>query len=625
MASALILAAAIAQMDRTTSVDSIDSHLLLDRSFLDQLESFRPQLNQPQLSSEPPQTTPSSAINDTMNESDDDNDDDDASPDTEQSLEQPGQKMEEGIVDDFSSSSSDDDDDDSTTSSETHTFELQAATAIIVQQKQARLSSAFALKLQLFNEMKILHAAMVKLYEPYFPKLNSILGNISDFAMVLKHLLMHPKTATSDSLSDLNQSQFNQSNNGFQDSLSNADLRSVLSHRLEIAVVDDILTNYYMHSLPIDDQSIVTKLMHIIDQIKQLDDLHLTCLQPFFVSETQRIAPNLSALLETKYASELVQYANGIEKLACMPWSAVLSLGQSLQKNSSNPHAKFGLLRQMSIIQSLPQESKQARLARRFAAKAVICARVDVQQLVLSASDPQSSASTDGKYGAQLRYDLLKKIVIFGQTGELAPLPIPGRRRIVRRGGRRARALKMRLQESTAAKAQRYVELGKSEHQDDLTGISYGLLGENGQTSLSINTRNSFRTIGKQRIRQLRKQQRLNGRISNAFAYLVGLKQTQTSQRSFYELKSTLLFQRKKSKNTTNQRRQVDSQEILNQESLNVSETPPLSDQNECPPQPSVEPNLLSYFIADSHNLSNASTSAPLLLSSYPAFSQLIL
>ncbi|RKP13074.1 hypothetical protein BJ684DRAFT_10569 [Piptocephalis cylindrospora] len=196
------------------------------------------------------------------------------------------------------------------------------------------------------------------------------------------------------------------------------------------------------------------------------------------------IAPNLSALVGSATAAQMIGSAGGLTSLSRMPACNVQVLGAN--KVASNMgFSKATVQRHIGFVYHAdPLKDMQGDLrtkgVRILAAKCSLASRVDVAR-----------TSEDGEMGRGLREQVEQKLE---KLQEPAPnrgvkaLPAPDEMPKKRRGGRRARKQKESLQMSEMRKAQNRVQFGVAEEEildgDEMVGL--GMAGSAGVESGKI-------------------------------------------------------------------------------------------------------------------------------------------
>lgn len=207
-------------------------------------------------------------------------------------------------------------------------------------------------------------------------------------------------------------------------------------------------------------------------------------------------APNLTALIGSLTAAQLLNFAGGITGLAKTPACNLPPLGSKKQSQTgfaTNVGVKQqGFLYHSPIIRTIPNHLKRQAM-RIVSAKLVLAARVD-----------RVHSSPDGSNGEQLRLDCLERLEKLtepppnkGARALRAPDDKPSRKR----GGRRARKAKEATAMTDLRKEQNRMAFGKEEKEVGYADTSKGL-GMIGQANEG-------------RVRSLRIDQRTKAKLSS--------------------------------------------------------------------------------------------------------------
>ena len=192
-----------------------------------------------------------------------------------------------------------------------------------------------------------------------------------------------------------------------------------------------------------------------------------TTLTTYVQSRMSLFAPNLTTLLGSLTAAQLLNYTGGVAGLAKTPACNLPPLGSKkpssttvgLASNTGIRHQ--GFLFANEIITSVPTDLKIQAL-RILAAKVVLAARTD-----------QAHVAPSGEYGLDLYEQVEKRIAKLSEappnSGTRA-LPAPDDKSARKRGGRRARKAKEATAMTDLRKAQNRMVFGKEEME-----VGYGM------------------------------------------------------------------------------------------------------------------------------------------------------
>jgi len=318
------------------------------------------------------------------------------------------------------------------------------------------------------REIMNIHKYARDIYIAKFPELESIILNPLEYAKCVKEIKNEM---------DLNK----------------IDLSSILQHHTIMAVN---LAGSSTSGKPLSEKELLSALRGC-DLILQLDYYKRRLLN-YVESRMQLIAPNLSAVVDSSLAAQLMAAAGGITPLANMPACNIQVLGAQkknmlgFSKALSKVH--LGLFGTLEMVKNAPP-SCQIKLVRMLATNCAKAARVDLARTCPS-----------GSIGRQLNENMLKR---FDKIQEPAPaklrkpLPIPDDKPRKRRGGKKYRNMKAKMAMSEVRKFQNRINFGEEAQQEYRdTGIGMGLLGKNiGKVRVNIKN-NKMQLTKKQRSAQ---------------------------------------------------------------------------------------------------------------------------
>ena len=187
-------------------------------------------------------------------------------------------------------------------------------------------------------------------------------------------------------------------------------------------------------------------------------------LTDYVQSRMNLFAPNLTALIGSLTAAQLLNFAGGLTGLAKTPACNLPPLGSKKQSQTgfaTNVGVRQqGFLYHSPIISDIPNDLKRQAM-RIVAAKVVLAARVD-----------RVHSSPDGSNGAQLKQgclDRLEKLTEPAPNKGARALQAPDDKLSRKRGGRRARKAKEATAITDLRKAQNRMAFGKEEKE-----VGYG-------------------------------------------------------------------------------------------------------------------------------------------------------
>lgn len=193
-------------------------------------------------------------------------------------------------------------------------------------------------------------------------------------------------------------------------------------------------------------------------------------LTDYVQSRMNLFAPNLTALIGSLTAAQLLNFAGGLTGLAKTPSCNLPPLGSKKQSQTgfaTNVGVRQqGFLYHSPIIRGIPNDLKRQAM-RIVSAKVVLAARVD-----------RVHNSPDGSSGEQLKSDCLDRLEKLTEPppnkGPRA-LPAPDDKPSRKRGGRRARKAKEQTAMTDLRKAQNRMAFGKEEKEVGYADSSKGL------------------------------------------------------------------------------------------------------------------------------------------------------
>jgi U4/U6 small nuclear ribonucleoprotein PRP31 len=203
----------------------------------------------------------------------------------------------------------------------------------------------------------------------------------------------------------------------------------------------------------------------------------------FVQSRMKFLAPNLSALLGSSLASELVGMAGGLVALTAIPACNVQVMGRS--KASANGMSRTtvkahnGIIHEAQIVRSAPPMLRQ-KTARVLAAKVALAARIDAFR-----------SDSSGASGAAVAESIRNKIQQWAAPPEVKavkPLPIPEPKKSRKRGGKRFRRIKEKYGQTDVRKAANRLAVDQSgvEYSESAMGNDGGMLGMGGNGRIRV-------------------------------------------------------------------------------------------------------------------------------------------
>ncbi|KAJ9157633.1 Pre-mRNA-processing factor 31 [Pleurostoma richardsiae] len=203
-------------------------------------------------------------------------------------------------------------------------------------------------------------------------------------------------------------------------------------------------------------------------------------LTEYVQSRMNIFAPNLTVLVGSLTAAQLLNAAGGLTNLSKTPACNIAAYGSRKQRSSALATnvgvRQQGFLFHSPIIRSVPSDQKKQAM-RIVSAKLVLAARID-----------RIHSSPDGSTGEELRAQCLERIDKLQEKplnkGQRA-LPVPDDKPSRKRGGRRARKAKEAVAMTDLRKAQNRMAFGREEKEvgygtgDSTAGL--GMIGQGGE------------------------------------------------------------------------------------------------------------------------------------------------
>ena len=320
-------------------------------------------------------------------------------------------------------------------------------------------------------EVLTVHGLLTSLYAPKFGELESLVTDPLDYARTVKAI-------------------------GNETDLTDLDFSAILPSSTAMVLVVTATTTAGERL----SEEQLAKTMAAADELLALGEQRKRIVD--FISDNLcRIAPNLTALVGSAVASNLIAAAGSLHALARMPAGNLQTLGNARSKQrgasggrmqgqylstnataGSNPHV--GFIFHSDFVQGVPP-SLRTRAFRVLSGKATLMARVDA-----SRSSPLGEAGRDMLAQLQAKGD---------KWQEAAParvakaLPAPIEKTAKKRGGKRLRARKENYATTEMAKAQNRLAFGKQEQEvidgDEMVGL--GMLGTEGNKRLRVTAKAS--------------------------------------------------------------------------------------------------------------------------------------
>ncbi len=272
------------------------------------------------------------------------------------------------------------------------------------------------------------------------------------------------------------------------------ELMTILTNPLELVrVIQKVgnemdLTEVYLDNLLSPQQIMVVSVSASTTQGKplsenQLQDVLRGCniilqyyddknfLLSFVSKHINRIAPNLSILIGSQLAAQLIGLVGGLVSLAKIPACNIQVIGQQKSGNfglsSMGTHQHEGVIANCDLVVSAPPDLKK-KILKILAAKVALAARIDSYQIHFSNHE-----------GLKMRREIESKVdkLLEPQKARTKKaLPVPEEKKKSRRGGKRIRKMKERFMATELQKQQNKIQfsLDGGEYGDSAMGNDNG-------------------------------------------------------------------------------------------------------------------------------------------------------
>ncbi|KAI0423907.1 hypothetical protein F5Y09DRAFT_169860 [Xylaria sp. FL1042] len=324
------------------------------------------------------------------------------------------------------------------------------------------LTESNTLSTQIDGEVMKVHKFIRDHYSARFPELETLIQNPIEYAKVVAILGNGPMD--SDSIRAIQDS----TNNPLGESL-----KSVLDGP-SLMVVTVEATTSKGHEITQDELDRILRACHMMINM----DKAKKTLTEYVQSRMSIFAPNLTAVVGSLTAAQLINTAGGLTNLSRVPACNIAAWGTNKSRSAAfatnTSIRQQGYLYYSPIIRGIPNDLKKKAM-KAVAAKLVLAARADT-----------SHSTPSGSYGEELRTQCLERLDKITEPppnkGQRA-LPAPDDKPSRKRGGRRARKAKEAIAMTEIRKAQNRMAFGKEEKEAGYgTGDSTVGLGMIGQT-----------------------------------------------------------------------------------------------------------------------------------------------
>lgn len=337
------------------------------------------------------------------------------------------------------------------------TIENYSSKAVSKKEEYSFLISVNDLSVEITNEISLVHNFIKAHYRRRFPELESLIPNAIEYSRIVKTLG--------------NNLEIN------QDDLSFLSKEKILVLTMSALQTKDVTQEISFTELD--------KISGACDLLLELENSR-TRIAEYVASRLAIFAPNLSAIVGSYTAAQLMSVLGGLKGLAQTPSCNIASLGNKKSVGIGFGHTGIrqqGFLFYSDLIQSVdPDLRKQAM--RIVSGKIILASRVDF-----------ASSIPDGSQGQKWRREIEEKIEKLGEPPEnkaSKALPAPIDKPSKKRAGRKYRKMKQRFELSELRKAQNRMEFGKQENTiTDGFGeeIGLGMTGSLSNIPINTNTR----------------------------------------------------------------------------------------------------------------------------------------
>jgi U4/U6 small nuclear ribonucleoprotein PRP31 len=311
------------------------------------------------------------------------------------------------------------------------------------------LTQSNSLSTQIDNEVVLVHKFIRDHYSVRFPELETLITNPLEYAKVVAILGNGPMD--SDSIKSLQLSK---------DNPLGVTLKSVLDGPSLMIVTIEATTSKGQAM----SQEQLQRVVEACEMVIALDKAKKT-LTEYVQSRMNFFAPNLTALIGSLTAAQLLNQAGGLTGLSKAPACNLPAWGSKKQASAALATnvgiRQQGFIFQSPIVRGIPSDIKKQAI-KMFANKIVMCARTDCFHQFRNGSE-----------GERLKDECLDRLDKLQQKplskGQRA-LPAPDEKLSRKRGGRRARKAKEATAMTDLRKAQNRMAFGKEEAE-----VGYGL------------------------------------------------------------------------------------------------------------------------------------------------------
>ena len=316
------------------------------------------------------------------------------------------------------------------------------------------LTQSNTLSTSIDNEIILVHKYIRDHYSARFPELERLVQNPLDYAKTVAIVGNGP--LDKDSIKNIAQRT---------DNLAGLPLNKILDGPSLMVVTVEASTSRGQELAEAELQ----RILRACQMTLNLDSAKKT-LTEYVQSRMNIFAPNLTTLIGSLTAAQLINFAGGILGLAKTPACNLPPLGSKKQSQTgfaTNVGIKQqGFLYHSPMIRSIPLHLRKQAM------------RIVSNKVVLAARMDSAHSSRDGSGGEQLQrqcYDRLDKLTEPPPNRGARALPAPDDKPSRKRGGRRARKMKEATAMTDLRKEQNRMMFGKEEAEVSYADTSKGM------------------------------------------------------------------------------------------------------------------------------------------------------
>jgi U4/U6 small nuclear ribonucleoprotein PRP31 len=305
--------------------------------------------------------------------------------------------------------------------------------------------------LEIEEQIEVIHIHLKELYKKEFSDLSGIVLNGLDYARVVLRII-GLKDLTKIDMSDILPSSI------------------IMVLKITFATkIGDGLTNE-----EIEKVKLYCKEMMELDKIKNI-------ILEYVSTRMNSIAPNLSQIVGSKIAAQLILAVGGLEELSRISGDHLQLIGQNKKilagMSAKNVNKHIGFVGECEILKITPPDLRK-KAGKLISSKSILAVRID--------SNFQYSDGSEGKKLRDLIEETIKKWQEPKKAKQEKPIKAPDEFKKTKRGGKNARKLKEIYQMTEIREKYNRVKFGEAELEIGDTGIGMGMLGIEGNGSLRL-------------------------------------------------------------------------------------------------------------------------------------------